>query len=207
MDPKEQMIDQASELFFKNGIRSVTMNDVAEALGISKRTLYECFPNKEALLGQCIDHHYNIYIAKRQELERQAQNPVDVIHRHFRHTLLRLKDHHPNFVNELKKLHPNIWNNRILDMIKERESYTTKLISHGIEQGYFREETDPVIASKLLYAHVDMMSDTGAFPPDRFPRTELFRHIITGFLRSLATEKGLKEVENLFYNNKYEEYV
>lgn len=207
MEQKKRIISRASELFFKNGIRSVTMNDVAEALGISKRTLYENFPNKEELLEQCIDYHYHITIEKREELERQAQNPVDIMHRHFRHTVLRLNEYHPNFANELKKLHPDIWNRQILDMIKEREAYTTQLLSDGIKQGYFRKETNPAIASKLLYANVDMMSDPVAFPPDRFPRAELFRHIITGFLRSLATEKGFKEIENLFYNEKHEDYV
>ncbi len=207
MDIKERIRHQAMKLFFKNGIRTVTMNDVAESLGISKRTLYEHYSNKEDLLVQCINLHYQEYLKERKEIEQGARNALEVVHRHFRLTLMRLKDYHPNFVNELKKLHPNIWNNQVLELIKERDAYTRQLIAEGIKQGYLRQDAEPEIASKLLNAHVDLMSDVELFPPERYPRTDLLRHIIIGFLRGLATEKGLQEIKDLFYNTNHNAYV
>lgn len=207
MEIKDRIRRQALKLFFRKGIRSVTMNEVSEALGISKRTLYEHFSNKEDLLVQCINLDYQEYLEERKKLEKGARNILEVVHRQFRLTLARLRDIHPSFGDELKKFHPNIWHNQILELQKERDGYSRQVISEGIKQGYFREDTDPEIASKLLFAHVHLMSDVEMFPPERFPRAELFRHIITGFLRSLATDKGLKEMEDLFYNKPHDVYV
>ncbi|MGM0573439.1 MAG: TetR/AcrR family transcriptional regulator [Bacteroidota bacterium] len=196
-----RIVTQASEMFLRNGIRSVTMNDIAESLGISKRTLYEHFSNKEALLSQCIDyiHAENLAIRRQQHLD--ANNTVDFIHRHFRYALERINSTHPNFINELYKYHPKIWNTKIAPLMEERETFTRQLIQDGIEEGYFLSDTNPEIATKLLYAQVDMISDLERFPPERFTRHELIRHITISFIRGLATEKGLKDVETLFYDN------
>ncbi len=183
------------------------MNDVSEALGISKRTLYEHFSNKEELLRQCIIRHYKSHKQQIEKLEEDASNPVDIMHRHFRYHVIRINDYHPNFLNELQKLHPNIWHTLVAELVEDRERYTTELITEGIRQGYFREDIYPAIAAKLLFAHVDLLSDTDTFPLERIPRADLFRQILTGFLRGLSTEKGFKEVENLFYNDKHEVYV
>ncbi len=207
MSAKERIVGEATELFFRKGIRAVTMNDVSEALGISKRTLYEHFSNKEELLRQCISRHYHTHRKQIEKLEEEAGNPVDIMHRHFRYHVIRINDYHPDFLNELQKLHPNIWHTLIADLIEDREKYTTELITEGIRQGYFREDIYPAIAARLLFAHVDLLSDTDTFPLDRIPRADLFRQILTGFLRGLSTEKGFKEVETLFYNDRHEEYV
>ena len=207
MELKERIIMQASALFFRNGLRAVTMNEVAEDLGISKRTLYEHFTNKEELLVACIQWQHQDNLQKRAELKEESVNPVDFIHRHFRYTVMYIKEVHPNLANEMKKLHPAIWNEQVVPLEKERDEFTMKLVKEGVEQGYFLEETDPEIATKLLYAHVDMMMDTTVFPPERFSRADLFRYIITGFLRSMATQKGLKEIDMLFYQSKDEAYV
>ncbi len=203
----QRIIQEAAELFFKKGIRAVTMNDVADALGISKRTLYEHFHNKEELLRECLKHHYQSHKKQIEQLEEEASNPVDIMHRHFRYHVIRINEYHPNFAQELQKLHPNIWNTLVAELVEDREKYTMDLISEGVRQGYFREDTDSWVASKMLFAHVDLLSDTDTFPPERIPRSDLFRQIITSFLRGLSTEKGFKEVENLFYNPKHESYV
>jgi len=201
MTLQERIVEEATDLFFRKGIRAVTMNDVAEALAISKRTLYEHFDNKEELLRQCITWHYHVHKEQIEKLEKEASNPVDIMHRHFRYHVIRINDYHPNFINELQKLHPNIWHTLVADLVADREKYTTDLIVEGIRQGYFRKDIYPAIAAKLLFAHVDLLSDTDTFPTDRIPRADLFRQILTGFLRGLSTEKGFREVENLFYHD------
>ncbi len=204
---KERILTCASRLFLKNGVRAITMNDVAAALGISKRTLYDYVENKDDLLGQSIVFQYNTDAEKYDEIEAEARNPVDLVYRHFRHAVIRISDIHPNFMNELQRSFPAVWNERVVPLLKERETITRKLVSDGIEQGYFRSDINPDIAAKMLFAQVDMMSDTDTFPPERYPRAYLFRHILTGFLRGLATEKGLREIETLFYNRTQEEHV
>ncbi len=204
---KERILDCASRMFLKNGIRAVTMNDVAESLGISKRTLYDYVENKDDLLGQAVIFQYRKDAEKYKEIETAAKNPVDLIFRHFRYTVIRINDIHPNFINELQRSFPLVWDDKMAPLMKERESLVHQLVRDGIEQGYFRTDINPDIAAKMLFAQVDLMSDTETFPPDRYPRAYLFHHILTGFLRGLATEKGLMEIETLFYNRTPEEHV
>ncbi len=205
MDIKTRIASRASELFFRSGIRSVTMGEVAEEAGVSKRTLYEHFDNKEELLGHCIDFQHQIDQARQKEFEQQARNPVDFVYLNFRQAVINLSKIHPNFIIELEKFCPTVWEEKIVPMMKERDIILRNLVSDGMKQGYFREDSHPDIAAKLFFAQVDLMSDYQVFPLDRYPRAFLVRYIITGFLRSLATEKGMKEIDSLFNNPKHHE--
>ncbi len=79
---------------------------MAESLGISKRTLYDYVENKDDLLGQAVIFQYRKDAEKYKEIETAAKNPVDLIFRHFRYTVIRINDIHPNFINELQRSFP-----------------------------------------------------------------------------------------------------
>ncbi len=207
MDTRKQILEKATELFFRNGIRSITMNDVAEALGISKRTLYEHFSNKDELLAHCLDFQHQKNLEEQARAEKDAKNIIDLMHRHFRNAVIQLREIHPSFINDLKKFHPEVWNNKVEPLLQERDGHTKKLIIKGIEEGYFLREINPDIATKLLHAQVDMMMDASLFPPGQFSLPDVFRHIAISFIRGFATEKGLIEIENLFFNPNQEVYV
>ncbi len=207
MNTKKQILERATALFFRNGIRSVTMNDVAEALGISKRTLYEHFSNKDELLSNCLEFQHGKNLEEQARAEKEAKNIIDLMHRHFRNAVIQLREIHPNFINELRKFHPEIWNTKVEPLLLERDDHTKNLIIKGIEEGFFLKEVNPEIACKLLHAQSDMMMDPNLFPPGHFSLTDVFRHIAISFIRGFATERGLKEIENLFFNPNQEIYV
>ncbi len=204
MDIKDLITARASELFSKNGIRGVTMNDVSETAGISKRTLYEHFSNKEALLTSCLRYEHSRSLELRTSIEEEARNIIDIIHRHFRHAVILIQEMHPGYLTELQKLHPEVWKKEVEPLLHERDLYVVELVKRGIDQGVFRKNTDPHIVAKLLHAQVDLLADTRVFPLDRFLRADVFRHIIMVFVRGIATSRGLQEIDALFSDQEKE---
>lgn len=202
MSIKQRIREQASRLFFKNGIRTVTMSDVSEALGMSKRTLYEHFSNKEELLVSCIRDEHLRGLQRREEVEKEASSTLDIMYRHFREAVVVLRELNPVFLVELKKFHPEIWKNEIEPLEKERDEYISHLIEQGIEQGLFYPGINSAIAAKLLHAQVEIMSDSEIFPLGQYSMADVFQQIFTVFTRGMATTRGLQVFDQLFNNDK-----
>ncbi len=202
MNMKQRIREQASRLFFKKGIRAVTMNDVSEGMGISKRTLYEHFNNKEELLISCIRDEHLRGLQLREDIERETSNTIDIMYRQFRQAVILLREINPDFINELRKIHPDIWENEIEPLEKERDEYIAQLIERGTEQGLFLDNINPSIAAKLLHAQVAIMSDNQVFPADKHALADVFQQIFTVFIRGMATTRGLQEFDKLFNNDK-----
>lgn len=203
---KARIVKYASALLGQQGVRKVTMNDIATGLGISKRTLYAHFENKDELMAACVDLHHAEMMAKGEEIGRQAKNPIDFMHRHFRLAVEVIRNTNPDFLEEFKRFHPEVYREKYEPQQKRMHAHTIEMIREGVVQGLFRTDIDPNILTRLLYAQLELMHDKDLFPPERFTRVDLFQHIVLGFLRTLVTEKGAREMEQLFTVNA-QEYV
>lgn len=192
-----RILEQASELFIKSGIRSVTMDEIAESLGMSKRTLYEYFPNKEKLLKECILYKHKIYSEEMKQLLDTIDNPLEIIHIHISKAIKNISQIHPNFSKDLKKYHPKILQDVFLPLKEKNTAYTKEVITRGKKQGYFRQDIDPDIMADLIHIQFHRLDE---FPLDRHPKTEVFKHIVMGLIRGMATEKGMKNIKQLFEN-------
>jgi TetR/AcrR family transcriptional regulator, cholesterol catabolism regulator len=199
MDIKDRIVKQASFMFFNYGIRSITMDEIAESLGISKRTLYEHFANKEELLKTCIQFKYEEN-KKLQEtfLTDHPDNPLEIIHQHFRHAIITMNTLHPNFFNDLKKYHSGIFKNCIENQQDEGIAFTKSMIEMGIDKGVFRNNADGEILSKMIHSMMQVMTMGDVFPETRFTRSEVVRQVLINFIRGLATPKGLKVIDEKF---------
>ncbi|HSV89400.1 MAG TPA: TetR/AcrR family transcriptional regulator [Bacteroidales bacterium] len=203
MSVKERIIEVSSSLFIMHGIRALTMGEIAKALGISKRTIYEHFETKEQLLEGCLDYWEMENKRIEKEIHDSSANPVEVVHKHFRHAVMFLANIHGSFFTDLKKHHSRLWRNRYKCMEHQKLSNITEFFESGVKDGYFRKDSKHEIAAKLFFAQVDVLHDNNVFPPDQFSKTDVFREIIVVFLRGICTEKGMKETERLFNNQNF----
>lgn len=199
MELKNKIKERASELFFKYGIRSITMDEVAESLGMSKRTLYESFKNKEDLLKECIEHQYekNIGIGN-QLMSDHSNDPLEVLFQTFRSTVINLNSIHPNFFNDIQKYHSHLWKDHVKRKQEEGIQTTCKLIEKGISAGIFRQGVDAQILSRLIHASMEQMSTQDIFPETRFPRSEVFQQVFLNFIRGMASKEGLIKIDEKF---------
>jgi len=191
-EKKEYIIKNAGTLYFRYGIRSVTMDDVAVELGISKKTLYEFFKDKEELVKQSI-----AYYMKQPVVDFECQEDLNAIdklflYREYGMKMLRLYNNNLDF--DLKRQYPEI--NEKLQAFKKEKIYQQNysIIEQGIKEGLYRAELNIDIISRLLVGRILLIFNhtTGIFSEDEIYGESLFDNIMDYHLHGICTEKGLE---------------
>jgi len=201
MEIKDRIIEVSSALFIKTGIKALTMGEIAKEMGISKRTLYEHYANKESLLKACLEFWEKENDRVEKEINESSTNPVDLVHKHFEYAVAILLNVNPAFFGDLKKHYSALWKCQYKEMQQKRNNLIIQFFDFGIQEGYFRPSVQREIAAKLFYAQVELLHDNNVFAPNMFSKADVFAEIIVIFLRGICTEKGLNEVNRLFKNS------
>ncbi len=201
MDINNRITETATELFVKHGVRSITMNDIAAEIGISKKTLYEHFLNKDDLLVKCLDSLHETAKSEREEIFSKDGFTIDSMLEITRKSAVRINLINPNFITDIKKYHPQIWKNKLKKMENDTIEFKVWMIKEGIKKGLFRHDLNADIVSKLLHEQINLLINDDAFPADRFSRSEVFQTMMGIFGRGIASDKMLKKL------NKIEKYM
>ena len=145
---RKRVIEEASRAFGKYGIRNVHMDNLACALSISKRTLYELFCDKEQLLLEVFVMHQQEMITYMSEVASKAQNALEVIFAFYKRKLSELTELNPLFLRDLRK-YPNV-----LAYIRERQKQNdaAALVHYqkGVEEGIFRDDINFDIINQAI---------------------------------------------------------
>ena len=198
-DVKSRIISGARELFFKYGLKSITMDDIAKHLAISKKTIYLYFPDKnklvETLMETTLKHNETQFIKVNQE----AENVIVEVFGLMKHIDAMFSKINPNLFYDLQKYHPLAW--KIFRDFKEdcMAKMVEESIKRGIKEGLVRTDVNAKILSRLRIEEVEMGLNPVAFPPDKFNMTEVQVALLDHFLLGICTLKGHK----LF--NKYKQ--
>ena len=196
MELRERIIEEASQLFFQNGIKSITMSDIANHLGISKRTLYEVFNDKEDLLEACIESAAQCAEEEMNKLINKSENVIDALMRIY---TKHLNDRHKlnkSVVHDLRKYHPRLYKN-IERKQKEETSTFVPIFEQGVEQGLLRNDVNFEILIWLLKAQFKMVIDSDFIPTDKYSPEEFVSAIILNFARGIATGKGNELIDEM----------
>lgn len=198
---KEELIRVKSlKLFMRYGAKSVSMDNIASNLGMSKKTIYEHFKDKKELLTSCL----RTFISEHKKIcEHIKDKENNVI---YRMVLLSkagmegLKTMNPSLLFDLQKYYRNSWQ----VFIEFRDGYLldeiTEEIEEGQKKGYFRKNIDFKTAAKLHSAQIEAVLNPDLFPPDEFDIHAVSQLTTEIFLRGICTAKGLKEFEKAIKN-------
>ena len=192
MEIKDRIIAKAREQFFRYGVKSVTMDDIANELGISKKTIYQHFEDKDDIVYQLMLSEMNQDKCDWEELEK---NSKDVIERTVKSMDLikqAFTEINPATFFDIKKYHPKSW--QIFQDHKQNFILVSiiKDLKDGIEQGYFRPEIKVDILAKMRLEQIELGFDPQVFPPHKFNIVEVELTMLDNFFRGILTEKGLK---------------
>ena len=189
-----RIIDKATEMFLTKGIKAVKMDDVANDLSISKRTLYEIFCNKEMLLLHCVrrlreerDDHFKNFNKSNHHSE------IEMILEYYRYQLRRSSNVSIKFVKELQK-YPVVvkW----LDESKRKEKAVAKsFFEQGVRNGYFREDVNFKLVGDYAEIAITNSMENGLM--DKYGIQEVFRNITMLYVRGFCTLKGIEELEKM----------
>ena len=196
MELKERIIEEASQLFFQKGIKSITMSDIASHLGISKRTLYEVFKDKEELLEVCIERSSKEAEEKMKNLINESENVIDAMMRIYAKHLNDRQKINKSLVHDLRKYHPRLYK-KIECKQKEETNTFIPLFEKGVEQGLLRSDLNFEILIWLLKAQFKMVIDSDFIPTNKYSPEEFVSAIILNFIRGIATPKGHEIIDEM----------
>lgn len=200
MDNRQRIIEEAALLFRTYGIRAVTMDMLANQMGISKRTIYEAFKDKDELLRGVLKL---MTIRQREAMNKifsETENVIEAIFKMIDLMIDHFKNMSPAFQLDMKRYH-----NEILKKLGEKDELPyyrnhIEIIKRGIKEGVFREDIDVEIMNKCLLEVERMSNDKSVFPPDDFMDKNVMRTFYVNFIRGISTQKGLDLIN--FYDKK-----
>ena len=192
MEVKDRILVEAGILFGKYGIKTMTMDALAEEMGISKRTIYERFKDKDTLLLEVIKYYKQKTAEEAHKLIEQSDNAIEALFRIMKMTVGQMARMSPAFFHDFRKYHQKVFK-AIAEPGEIRDfSMTGKLLKTGMEQGVFREDINLEIVNHTLHTLFDLFGHDSELVDAGFHRKDMFEHIIIPFFRGISTEKGQK---------------
>ncbi|KOH44111.1 TetR/AcrR family transcriptional regulator [Sunxiuqinia dokdonensis] len=192
-EKKAQILGQVGQLYMRHGIRSVTMDDVAAELGISKKTLYLYFKDKADLVDAVVD----AFLMKDEAFhcqEGQSLNAIDKIFWIRKHISEMLKIVHNNMEYDLKKSYPEVY--RKIRAYKRKRIYldNVAIMDQGKAEGLFREEIDSDVMARLVVGRFLFVlnPDNEVFSEEEVRDMRLFDLLMDYHFHGVCTEEGLK---------------
>ncbi|MCB0571388.1 MAG: TetR/AcrR family transcriptional regulator [Phaeodactylibacter sp.] len=183
------------ELFWRSGIKGITMDDISRELGISKKTLYQYVENKSGLIGQLFQQHVD---QEKDCLCRIQLQSADAIHELLKvshHIIEKLRAMSPTAVFDMKKYYPEIW--KQVESMKHKLVYSAMRanLERGIREGVYRPGINPDIVAKFCVVRSSLMADEGLFPANEYGLGQLYREYIDYHIRGIASPKGIQALE------------
>uniref|UniRef100_UPI00404AD6CF TetR/AcrR family transcriptional regulator n=1 Tax=Fulvivirga sp. TaxID=1931237 RepID=UPI00404AD6CF len=201
MDIKNKIIEQAEQLFQQYGFRSVTMDDIAKSLGLSKKTLYQYFVDKDDIVVKATQFHLERDFKEFEELAMQATNAIEEI---FNISVCMRKNMHktnPSVLYDLQKYYPKAWGLFLEYKDKVFKQSIIKTIKRGQEEGYFRGDINCEMLAILRMEQIQMSFDPKIFPPEKYDFKEVQNQFIDHFIHGLLTPMGRKNLEETITKN------
>ncbi len=195
MTIKERITEQASDMFLRSGIKAITMDDISRELGISKRTIYEIFKDKDELLRECLAYVDKKYEREHELIALESENTISEVFSMMKLGIYAIKTISPLFFSDLKKYHFKIFKEVLQVNQKKQINNTHTLLKKGINQGVFRKDIDLEIVSILLNEQLTLISNENVFPERKFSRVVVFENVLINFFRGIATQKGIDLIE------------
>ena len=191
MQKTQEILKKAEEMFLKYGIKSVTMEDMARALGISKKTLYTHFDNKEKMVGDVVLNHIAIEKEDIDEIIKLNNDPIEeflMIAKYVMKTLRKMK---PTLIYDLQKYYGKCWQN--MDSFHREYVYSIIFnnLSKGIGKGLYREDINPDIIARLYTGATLLITNEEFFPLADFTRAELYAQFVKHHMYGIVSEKGI----------------
>ena len=193
MEEKEQqIIDQASKVFMRLGIRSVNMDDIAQHLRISKKTLYQYVKDKNELvlrIVQLICEHHRTSI---NSICEKGLNAIDENFEIARFIASQISQMHPSIHFDLQKYHAEAWD--MLERTEKADIYrcVSANMNKGIKEGLYRDDLNIPVIAKIYIARFDAVFDTVLFPEKEYDLQEVIWEMFRYHIRGIASDKGTK---------------
>ena len=189
-DLRSKILKTAGELFFKFGIRSVSIDDICNELHISKKTFYTVFKQKDELVVEMLNAMHQKKEKDYQSVLDSSVNVLDLLMQSFKKLRHHSVEKHLAFGYDLEKFYPELWHERQI-MLKEMDlKYMVQMLRTGIEQGMYREDLN-IEATSLLLANLipNILKELMQVSMNTAQRVDF---VLDMLVRMICNEKGME---------------
>ena len=194
-DDLKSVLVKVRELYMKYGIKSITMDDVARELGISKKTLYQYVTDKDDLVGKFVDFEI---VQRQEEICRCFKIGFNAIEELFELSVFMnkiMRDQNPATEYDLKKYHPQHYQKIVIARREGMYSYILANLKKGKKEGLYRKDMKDEVIAKLYLSRAENIHLNDLFTVEEFTSVKLFRELLTYHVRGIATEEGISVLE------------
>ncbi len=197
MSTQEHILSEAGKLLSRIGPQSMTMDLVARTCGISKRTLYETFPDKRTLIKECIDDHH-----QRQNAEvRAIFESSDALFQVYRRVREYLRESSMNYIDEIRRLYPEIFAHQ-QEQEKQFVPGLSRVLKKAQDEGHVVKGINTDIAAFLFLSSIRNVHSSDRLQDFGFDRVDVFDGAFVNFLRGIATPEGIEYIESLLHDRQ-----
>lgn len=197
---REKILIKSAELFLNLGFKSVTMDDIAENLGCSKKTIYQHFDNKTKLVEATTSHMFEIISHGIDCICELEKNPIEEIYDIKSFVMDHLKNEKSSPQHQLRKYYPKIFDSLKAKQFQVMQSCVTNNLRRGMEQGFYRDNMDVEFISRIYFSGMMAIKDRDLFPLKQFSMNVLMEHYLEYHVRGICTPKGLEILNRINQN-------
>ncbi|UOY08580.1 TetR/AcrR family transcriptional regulator [Muricauda sp. SCSIO 64092] len=199
---RNDILNKATDLFLNYGFKSVTMDDLAHEMGISKKTIYSHFENKTKLVEEATMNLFWEISNGIDHIIALKKNPIEELYEIKKFVMSRLKDEKASTLYQLQKYYPRLFETLKKKEIEVMQDCLVDNIRRGMEIGIYRENLNVQFVARIYFSGAISLSDHDLFPVSLFNKVELEDYFLEYHLRGIVTPKGRKILNEIINSNQ-----
>jgi len=193
---RNKILEKSNELFLNLGFKSVTMDEIAGSLGVSKKTIYKYFKNKTELVDTVTHRMFDTICCGIDGICELELNPIDELFSIKRVVLDNLKDEKSSPQYQLQKYYPKIYASLKQKQFHDMQDCVLNNLKKGIETSLYRDAINLEFISRIYFNGMIGIKDQDLFPLTDYSMNTLMNYYLEYHLRGICTEKGIQQLEN-----------
>ncbi|HLV39634.1 TetR/AcrR family transcriptional regulator [Xanthomarina sp.] len=198
---RDKILINAADMFLNYGFKSVTMDDIANKIGISKKTIYQHFDTKTKLVEATTLYMFELISHGIDCICALNKSPIDEIFEIKKFTMEHLKDEKSSPQHQLQKYYPKIFDKLKKNQFGIMQDCITTNLSRGVKEGYYRGSINIEFISRLYFSTMMGLKDPEVFPLEDFSMKTLMDNYLEYHIRGISTDKGIAKLNSLIHIN------
>ena len=191
---KKNIINEAIPLFIQFGFKSVTIDDIAIKMGVSKKTIYAHFPKKVTLVETSVFMHFNNVFEKILNISKHSKDPIIGLYQIKKEALKHLSNEKNSPVYQLQKYYSSIYNKLQQMEFNTLGGMFSESLKKGIEMGLFRSEININFVTRIFFNGIRGINDVQLFPMEEYRIDQLLINFSEYHLRAICTPAGVDKL-------------
>jgi AcrR family transcriptional regulator len=192
---KNKILQGAYELFYRHGVKRITMDDIASHMGISKKTIYENYKNKDDVVLALIKRELEQQKKDLQLIHKKSENSISEIIGLMSYLANKFSQINPGMFYDLQRYHSDSW--KYFREFKEGtvQGFIEANLKHGVKDGLYRKDINIPILARMRLEQIEMCFNPNLFPQNEFRIADVCMEVLNHFVYGIVSLKGYRLIE------------